>query len=237
MVAVYRHHILVLYIVIGDSAPKIFFGGVVDMDETIEAVLDLPKYVSNLKLPDPTLRQYYIDLQNREYWLTEEIDSGLVEFNRMIMDCNKEDMGKPVEERKPIKLFIYSVGGDVQILLTTINLMKLSKTPVYTINACTAYSAAADLVVAGSKRFALKGTHFMVHSGSCSFSGNTDQVDSTKKYFDKVGNKLVELFVSCTNVDKKLYKRKTVTDWFFDEEEALKLGVIDEVVDDLDSIL
>lgn len=207
------------------------------MEELNELSISLPKYVANLHLPDPDLRQYYIDCDNREYWLTDEIDSSLMSLNRLILSCNKEDTGKDVSERKPIKVFIYSVGGDVQILLTTINIIKLSKTPVYTINACTAYSAAADLVAAGQKRFALKGTHFMVHSGSCCFSGNVDQVDSTKKYFDKVGKKLVDLFLASTKVDQKMYKKKTVTDWFFDEDEALRLGVVDEVVDSLDSIL
>ena len=120
---------------------------------------------------------------------------------------------------------------------TIINLIESSKTKVITINYCTAYSAAAEILASGHERYALKGSHVMIHSGSCSYSGQADQVESMKKYFDKLSKKTVEHLMTKTKIDPKAFKRKSVVDWFMDENEALENGVIDKIVEDLEEIL
>ena len=154
----------------------------------------------------------------------------------MIIKCNKEDKNKPIEERVPIKVLIDSPGGDVCALWTTIKAIEISKTPVYTINYCTAYSAAADLLASGHKRYALPGTSVMVHSGSCMYGGTIEQAESMKKYFDKLGKKVTDYFLAHTKIEPKVYKRKAPADWYMDEEEALDNGVIDEIIENLDTI-
>ena len=206
------------------------------MDELQDLLIGIPESVANLQLPDPDLRQRYIDDQNRIFWVDDQINSNLLELVKMIMRCNKEDIGKPVEERTPIKVFIDSPGGDIQSLWTTIKAIEISKTPVWTINYCTAYSAAGDLVASGHKRFALPGTNFLLHNGSCQFGGQVDQVASTKKYFDGLSKKLTENLLKKTKIDAKTYKKKAVTDWYFDENEALELGVIDRVIESFDEL-
>ncbi len=34
-----------------------------------------------------------------------------------------------------------------------------------------------------------------------------------------------------------MFKKKTLTDWFMDEDEALENGIIDKIVEDFDEIL
>ena len=206
------------------------------MNELTELLAGIPQETANLQLPDPVLRQHYLDEQDRIFWVDDAIDERLLELVKMIMRCNKEDIGLPVDERVPIKVFIDSPGGDVQALWTTINAIKISKTPVYTINYCTAYSAAGDLIASGHKRFALPGTNFLLHNGSCGFSGQADVVASTKKYFDSLSKKLVDNLLSRTKIDAKVYKKKAVTDWYFSEDEALELGVIDKIITDFDEL-
>ena len=192
--------------------------------------------IANLQLPDPQLRDFYRDEQERVFWVDDQIDEGLLDLVKMIVRCNHEDKGKSVEERVPIKVYIDSPGGDVCALWTTIKAIEISKTPVYTINYCTAYSAAADLLTAGHKRFAFPGTNIMVHSGSCMYAGTVEQADNMKKYFDSLGKQLTDYFLSHTNVDQKLYKRKAPNDWYLDENEALKYGIIDTVITDIDEL-
>lgn len=205
------------------------------MDGLFDNILvGMPKGTENLQLPDPDLRDYYRDEQDRIFWVDSSIDENLLSLVKMIMRCNREDKDVPDEDRKPIKVFIDSPGGDVQALYTTIKAIEMSKTPVWTINYCTAYSAAADLMASGHKRFALKGTNFMVHNGSCNYGGQVDQVESMKKYFDKLSKKVTDNFLARTKVDPKVFKKKAVSDWFFDEEEAFEMGVIDEIVNSFD---
>ena len=177
----------------------------------------IPNNAANLQLPDPMLRDYYRDEEQRVYWVDDQIDSSLLDLVKMIMRCNKEDKDKPIEERMPIKVFIDSPGGDVQALYATIKAIEISKTPVYTINYCSAYSAAAILLTAGHKRFALPGTSAMFHRGSCYYGGTQEQAESMKKFGDKLNKKVTDYFLAHTKVDPKIFKKKAPYDWYMDE--------------------
>jgi ATP-dependent Clp protease protease subunit len=189
------------------------------------------------QLPHPALRDFYRDEQERLFWVDTDINENLLELVKMIMRCNKEDKDVPVEKRTPIKVFIDSPGGDITSLWTTIKAIEISKTPVYTICYCTAFSAAADLLASGHKRYALPGTSAMVHSGSCMFGGTMEQAESMKKHFDKLGKKITDYFLAHTKVDNKVFKKKAPNDWYFDEEEMLEYGLIDEIVNNFDEIM
>ena len=205
------------------------------MDELMNSVLlGVPESVANLQLPDPTLRDFYKDEAERIYWMDSGICDCSLDLVKMIIACNKEDKGIPAEERKPIRVMINSPGGDVQVMLTIINAIKLSKTPVYTINFCNAMSAAAEILAAGHKRYALPGTCVMVHSGSRFYGGTEEQAESAKKYADALTKRTREIFLESTKVNPKKLKQKGAFDWYMLEDEALEQGIIDEVISDLD---
>ena len=204
------------------------------MEEIKNIVAGVPEDVVNLQLPIPSIRDQYRDEAERVYWVDAEIDASLLDLVKMIMRCNREDIGKTAEERVPIKVFIDSPGGDICALWATMKAIEMSKTPVYTINYCTAFSAAADLLAAGHKRYAMPGTSAMVHSGSCMFGGTMEQAESMKKHFDKLGKKITDFFLEHTKVDHKAFKKKAPIDWYFDEDEMLENGLIDEIITDFD---
>lgn len=207
------------------------------MDMLNGILVGVPETTANMQLPDPTLRDYYRDEEDRIFWLNENVESCAEDLIKMILRCNKEDKGKPVEERKPIKIFIDSPGGDVTFMWTIINMIEASKTKVITINYCTAYSAASEILASGHERYALPGSHVMIHLGSCAYSGDVANVESTKKYFDALSKKTVDHLLQRTKIEPKMFKKKTLTDWFLDEEDALKNGIVDKIITDLDEIL
>lgn len=204
------------------------------MDENKNILDGVPEEVVDMTLPAPFLRDYYRDEADRIFWVDGEINDNLLNLVKMIIRCNKEDKGLAVDIRKPIKIFIDSPGGDVCVLWTTIKAIEISKTPVYTINYCTAFSAAADLLASGHKRYALHGTSAMVHSGSCVFGGTVEQAENMKKHFDKLGKKITDYFLAHTKVDPKAFKKKAPSDWYMDECEMLENGLIDEIVENFD---
>lgn len=204
------------------------------MDELKNVLDGVPEEVVDMTLPTPYLRDYYRDEAERVFWVDDEINDNLLDLVKMIIRCNKEDRGLAVEARKPIKIFIDSPGGDVCALWTTIKAIEISKTPVYTINYCTAFSAAADLLASGHKRYALPGTSAMVHSGSCVFGGTVEQAENMKKHFDKLGKKITDYFLAHTKADPKAFKKKAPSDWYMDECEMLENGLIDEIVKNFD---
>lgn len=207
---------------------------ILDLDDIL---VEVPEGIENLQLPAPFLRDYYRDEHNRVFWLDAEVSGCAQDLIKMIMRCNKEDKGVTPEERKPIKIFIDSPGGDVIFMHSIISMIELSKTPVYTINYCTAFSAASLILAAGHKRYAMPGSHVLVHNGYCNYSGEVSQVESTKKYFDKLSKKINDWFLSKTKINPKSYKKKATSDWFMDAEETLENGIVDEIITDLDEIL
>lgn len=204
------------------------------MEELKEVLLSIPEEVANLQLPDPGLRDHYLDEQNRVYWLDTQIDDTTLELVKYIFRCNKEDTGKPVEERKRILVMIDSPGGSVEVLGALIGATKNSKTPVWTCCYCTAYSAAADYLSCGHRRFALPITNIMFHAGSACYQGSQNEINSAKKFFDGMGKRITNEVVSRTNFDNKFLKKLKTDDIYMTEEEALKYGVIDEIVTDFD---
>ena len=205
------------------------------MDELLDNVLiGVPEPIANLQLPDPELRDYFRDEQNRIYWLGAVIDDTTLDLVKFIFRCNKEDNGKPVEERKRILIMIDSPGGSVEILSSIIGAIKISKTPCWTCCYCTAYSAAADLLACGHKRFALPMTSMMFHAGSACYQGSQNDVDKAKKFFDNMGKRINDEVNSRTKFDAKFLRKLKTDDMYMNEEEALQLGVVDEIVTNMD---
>ena len=206
------------------------------MNELENVLLSIPESVATLQLPDVGLRDHYQNEQDRVYMLDTAIDDTTLDLVKYIIRCNKEDAGKPVEERKRILIMIDSPGGSVEVLASLIGAIKVSKTPVWTCCYCTAYSAAADLLACGHKRFALPMTSMMFHAGSACYMGSQNDINSAKKFFDGVGKRVTDEVNSRTNFDNKFLKKLKTDDMYMNEEDALKYGVIDEIVTDLDTL-
>ena len=207
------------------------------MDELMNNVLiGIPESTANLRLPDPELRDYFRDEQDRIYWLDTQVDDSTLDLVKYIFRCNKEDEGKPTEDRKRILVMIDSPGGSVEVLASILGAMKISKTPIWTCCYCTAYSAAADLLACGHKRFALPMTAIMFHAGSACYQGSQNDVNKAKKFFDGMGKRVTDEVNSRTKFDAKFLRKLKTDDMYMNEEEALDYGVIDEVVDDLNKL-
>lgn len=207
-------------------------------DEALDilANINVPGYLDTLKLPDPYLLQHYRNEKDRIFFVTGEIDESLLILVRFIMRYNIQDKDKKIEDRTPIKVYIDTIGGSLIYLWTVINAIKISKTPVWTVNIGNAFSAGALLLLSGQKRFALPGTNFLLHNGSCLFGGQVDQAESFKKYSDEIRKKILDNMYQRTGIDTKTYKKKAISDWYFDENEALQIGIIDKIVEDFTEI-
>ena len=201
-----------------------------------ELQIAIPKELANMQLPDPDLRDFYRDEDDRVFVVNDEIDDSLLALVRMIIRCNKEDKDFPIEDRRPIKVLIASPGGDIVPLWTTIKAIEISKTPVWTINMCYCYSAAAELLASGKKRFALPGTQVMIHRGSTYIGGEQSVVESTQKHFNGLEKKLTDYLLEHTKIDVKVYKKKASSDMYYDENGALDNGIIDQIVNDFNAI-
>ena len=207
------------------------------MNEMIS--LEIPTEIANMQLPNPSLLDYYKDAEERMYWLDGEVDGDALELVKTIMRINHEDTKYkvPVEERRPIRIFIDTPGGNTQVMRSIISAIKMSATPVYTIAYSAAMSAGSYILAAGHKRFAFPSAIILVHSGGVGYQGTVEQVESAKKFFDKLDKIDNDGFMASTSVTAKDLKRKGAVDWYMTADEALQYGIIDRIIESFDEVM
>jgi ATP-dependent Clp protease protease subunit len=177
----------------------------------------------------------FTDIDNREIYILDMITPQAYEkYIIPIMEINKEDDAKdiPIEERRPIKIYIACNGGDVVSGMSLINIIKVSKTPTIAI-VFHAYSMGALISIACDARFCYEFSTFMFHDGMSGAQTTTTKMLDYLKHLSKQENKVKDFIVENTNISKQMVNKKYSNDWFLNAEEALKLGVVDGILSEI----
>lgn len=187
-------------------------------------------------LPSPSLVNYYNFEADRRLFVDFEVGSELVEYQKLILKWNMEDKGKPVEERKPIWVYVFSPGGDLECMWAFIDTIMISKTPVYTVDIGYAASAASLIFLAGSKRIMLPRSKVLIHEGSASMSGDSTKVLDASDNYRKEIKRMREFILSRTSIPQSTLTRKHNNDWEIDAPSCLEYGICTEIAESLDDI-
>lgn len=193
----------------------------------------LPKEAANLQLPDPELRNFYVDLEHRVFWLDEEVTPYLLELIKYIIQWNAEDMCTPVEKRLPIRIYFFSPGGDLDINYALIDTIKMSKTPIYGINIGQCASAAAYIFLSCHKRFMLPHAYFIFHQGSGTISGTFEQICAQMEDYQNQVEELSGFMLEHTDYSEEEVANKIVGEWYVRKDEAVQKGVVHEIINDI----
>ena len=197
----------------------------------------LPNNLENLQLPSPELLTYYRNLEDRVIWIDYGVDETILEVSRLIMYFNKLDKDILVEERKPIKLLLYSYGGDGQACFSLLDIIALSKTPVWCVNMGVAMSAGLLILLAGHRRFCLKNSTALAHSGSGGTCGTYEQTEAQMKDYQRFVKTMREYIISRTNIDQKTLNKYKTKEWYLYAEDQVNYHVVDKIVEDIDEII
>ena len=207
------------------------------MNELDNVTLALPGNLENLQLPSPELLTYYRDLENRVIWIDYDVGESILEVSKLIMYFNKLDKDIPIEERKPIKLLVYSYGGDGQACFSLLDIIAISKTPVYTYNMGVAMSAGLLILLAGHKRFCLKNSTALAHSGSGGACGTFEQTEAQMKDYQRFVQTMRDYILERTNIDVKTFNKYKNKEWYLYAEDQIKYHIVDKIIDDISEIM
>ena len=205
-----------------------------NMDDLVVAI---PKSIENMQLPSPDLVAYYRDVEERVFYIDYQIDDNLLELSKEIIRFNRLDKDIPVEERKPIKIFIDTPGGDVSAMWSFIRAMEISKTPCYTINLCCAYSAGADILAAGHKRFAMPKSTVLLHSRSGGSSGGYEQVVAQTENYKRLMDMLKENILEHSTIDKAYLTKQMKKEWYIYIDQQTQYGLTDFVIENISQLV
>lgn len=166
-------------------------------------------------------------LKDRIIFLDEEIDdrtSSLVVAQLLFLDAE--------EPGKDINLYINSPGGVVTSGLAIYDTMRYLKSDVSTICVGMAASMAAVILSSGAKgkRFALPNAEVMIHQPLGGTQGQASDIKIQADWMMNTKAKLNKILSENTGQKLSVIEEDTDRDNYMTASEALKYGLIDEVL-------
>ena len=134
---------------------------------------------------------------------------------------------------KDIHFYINSPGGSVTAGLAIYDTMQYIKPDVSTLCVGQAASMGALLLAAGAtgKRFALPHARVMIHQPLGGAEGQASDIEIQAKEVLRIREQLNQILAQHTGQSLKKIAQDTDRDFFFSPEQALKYGLIDQVVE------
>ena len=169
-------------------------------------------------------------LKDRIIFLAEDVNpttASLVVAQLLFLESEDPD--------KEIYLYINSPGGSITDGMAIVDTMNYIKCPVCTICVGMAASMGAVLLTSGEKgrRYALPNAEILIHQpliGGGGISGQTTEIKIHAEHMVKTREKLNKLLSDRTGQDIATIEKDTERDNYMTAEEALKYGLIDEIL-------
>ena len=132
----------------------------------------------------------------------------------------------------PIKIYIDSYGGQVYQGLGLINVIKNCTTPVHTIVTGCAMSCGLLISISGHKRFGYKHSTFMHHQVSSCKWGVLKDIEEDIVEVKRLQTIIEKHVLEKTKITKEQLKQnyEKKKDWYMTSVQALKFGIIDELI-------
>jgi ATP-dependent Clp protease, protease subunit len=136
------------------------------------------------------------------------------------------------DSKKEISLYINSPGGSVTAGMAIYDTMQFVKPPVSTMCVGMAASMGAVLLAAGKsgRRFALPNSEILLHQVMGGVEGQATEVEITARQILKIKDRLNHVLAKHTGQSVQKIEKDTDRDYYLSSDEALKYGLIDNIV-------
>jgi len=166
-------------------------------------------------------------LNDRIVFLSEEVNdttASIIVAQFLFLEAQDPD--------KDIQFYINSPGGSVTSGLAIYDTMQYIKADVSTICIGMAASMGAFLLSSGTKgkRFALPNSEIMIHQPSGGFSGQATDIQIHAENILKIKNNLNRILAENSGKSIEEVREASERDNFMSADDALKFGLIDEVI-------
>lgn len=168
-------------------------------------------------------------LKDRIIFLGEEVNETTASLIvAQLLFLESEDPGKDIQ------LYINSPGGVVSCGLAIYDTMQYIKCDVSTICIGMAASMGAFLLSSGQKgkRYALPNAEIMIHQPLGGVQGQAEDIKIHAEWILKTREKLNKILSSNTGQPLQIISRDTDRDNFMSADEAVRYGLIDQVIRD-----
>jgi ATP-dependent Clp protease protease subunit len=165
-------------------------------------------------------------MKERIIWVAGEVDdnmSTVVQAQLMFLDS--------VDDRD-ITMHIDTPGGSVKSGLSMIDVMEYISADIRTVNTGMAASMGSVLLGAGAKgkRSSLRFSKVMLHQSSGGFRGNIQDAKIDFEQWEEYNDILFDLLGGYCGKKAEQVKRDATRDFWLNANDAVKYGIIDEVI-------
>jgi ATP-dependent protease ClpP protease subunit len=130
----------------------------------------------------------------------------------------------------PIILHIFSYGGDLLPAFGVADQIERMLSPVHSVIEGVAASAATLISMAAHRRYITPNSFMLIHQLSSLHWGTYDEAQDERRMLDMLMAKMTAFYAAHSAATKKQVRRILHRDSWFDAEDALLLGFVDEVV-------
>lgn len=166
-------------------------------------------------------------MMDRIIWCAGPVDDRMaIVVQAQLLFLSQQD------PKKTITMHIDSPGGSVKAGLSMVDVMNYIETPIQTINTGMAASMGSVLLGAGTKgmRSSLVHSRTMLHQSSGGAMGNIQDARISMNEWEKVNKELFRLLGEYCGKKPTQVEKDAQRDLWLSAEEALKYGIIDEVI-------
>lgn len=139
---------------------------------------------------------------------------------------------------RDINIYINSPGGDINALFAIYDTMQYVKPDITTICFGQAASAAAVLLAAGTpgKRLALKHSRILIHQPYSGAQGQVSDIEIAANEIQRLKESLEDVLAYHTGQTSEKISTDTDRDFVMTADEAKEYGIIDEVIDNRNTV-
>lgn len=175
--------------------------------------------------------------EKREIILSEITPQKAQEIDKMIRDWNEDDVYNVAtfSSRKSIRIFIDAVDGDMNSALCIADSIKLSKTPIDTININVCAGSAMLVYLAGHKRYCYPNATFSYkYQNPIIESMNSEEPDSPR--FNKASVEeaqalaIKNLFIEKTKITESKFNKHIDSGFWFTAQTATEQFICNEIL-------
>ena len=165
-------------------------------------------------------------LKDRIIFISDEINmntANIIVSELLYLDSINHD---------DISIYINSPGGEITSGLAIYDTMNFIKSDIKTICVGLAASMGAFILSSGAlgKRYALKNSEIMIHQPLGGVQGKATDIKIAAEHILKLKNKINKILSKNTKQNINKIIKDTECDNYMDTSEALKYGLIDEII-------
>lgn len=167
-------------------------------------------------------------LQDRIILLNEAIDSNTaMSIISQLLYLESED------KNSPVTIYINSPGGSITDGLAIYDVMNKVKCPIITVCTGMAASMGAFLLSSGSKgmRYALPNSTIMIHQPLGGVQGQATDIEIVANRILNLRKKLYDIMAKNSGKSTRYFAKACERDNYLEPQEALKMGLIDKIID------